>query len=285
MWDIRARWKETSRLIRLRVMALGALAIMAVAPSLIALVRTETIDGFLLNFGTEMAGAFVTFIVFDQLIGHYEKHEEEVSKQEKLKAELSSQLGSRVQDVAVNAAEQLRRLGWLMDGTLRDSFLPEANLQGARLTNADLRGANLTQGQFQGADLGNTDLQGARLGDANFQRAYLFYANLQEAFLWQANLQGAHLQGANLQRAMMWEADCQEVILLNADLQGVNLQYANLQGADLRATRFNEETILPDSTTWVPETDMTRFTNPSHPKFWRPVAPFLPWWYLKGGNK
>lgn len=31
---------------------------------------------------------------------------------------------------------------------------------------------------------------------------------------------------------------------------------------------FDEATILPDGTKWTPRTDMRRFTDPNHPKFW-----------------
>ena len=69
----RVWWHRLSGLVRLRIMALVVLIVLAVVSSVIALLRTETLDSLLLNFGTEMAGAFVTFILFDQLIGRYEK--------------------------------------------------------------------------------------------------------------------------------------------------------------------------------------------------------------------
>lgn len=42
---------------------------------------------------------------------------------------------------------------------------------------------------------------------------------------------------------------------------------ANLQGANLLAAWFDEDTVLPDGTKWVPDTDMERFTDPDHPDF------------------
>lgn len=81
-----------------------------------------------------------------------------------------------------------------------------------------------------------------------------------EGLLKGANLSFAKLQGANLNFT---------------DLQGVDLSFANLQGAKDYPT-FDEETTLPDETKWTPGTDMTRFTDPEHPNFWRSVNPFSP---------
>ena len=47
--------------------------------------------------------------------------------------------------------------------------------------------------------------------------------------------------------------------------------YANLTGAD-----FAEDTRLPDGTHWTPDTDITRFTDPDHPRFWRSDDPESP---------
>ena len=59
--------------------------------------------------------------------------------------------------------------------------------------------------------------------------------------------------------------------LASADLFGADLMYANLTGAD-----FAEDTRLPDGTHWTPDTDITRFTDPDHPRFWRSDDPESP---------
>lgn len=102
----------------------------------------------------------------------------------------------------------------------------------------------------------NSLLKGANLRYANLQGADLFRANLQDAKLRHANLQGARLTGANL--------------------QGADLGYANLQGVRLADAELNESTVLPDNTLWTPYTDMTRFTDPNHPNFWRSDNPKSP---------
>jgi hypothetical protein len=55
-----------------------------------------------------------------------------------------------------------------------------------------------------------------------------------------------------------------------------NLKESNLLGVNLEGTRFDETTILPDGTHWIPETDMRRFTDPNHPNFWRSDDPRSP---------
>ena len=74
--------------------------------------------------------------------------------------------------------------------------------------------------------------------------------------------------------------------LINENLRGANLsQYdlreytlrgADLQDAYLDGALFDETTILPDSRNWTPDLDLSRYTDPSHPDFWRSSDPNSP---------
>jgi hypothetical protein len=227
--------------------------------------------GLALNLGTEMIGAAVTYVLFELVIERMERREAEREAEKKereaKKADLIAQMGSSVKDVAVAAAEELERHGWLRDGSLQEANLVRANLQGAHLLGANLQGANLNGANLQGAFPIQASLQGASVGQANLQGAFLYGANLQGAHLANTKLQGAMLDGANLQGAMLDQANLQGARLLAANLQGAHLLGASLQGAD-----FDEKTTLPDGTKWTPGTNMARFTDPKHPDFWRPGA-------------
>jgi len=178
---------------------------------------------------------------------------------------------------------------------LEGADLRDANLQRSDLRDGNLQYANLLDVNFEEAQLGSANLRHAQLSSANLQRVDLGGANLQKAFLWNANLQGANLGGVNLQEAFLWDANLQEVNLAGANLQsavllGANLQQTDLTGVNLvgaklnRRTKFDNETILPDAMYigrnedgsplydkyWTPDTDMSRFTDPSHPDFWQP---------------
>jgi len=175
--------------------------------------------------------------------------------QRQLKDQLMRQIRSSVRDVAVAALDELADLGLLA---------PDKET---------LVGADLDDVQWTGARLWETNLQQANLEYANLKEASLDDANLQQTSLYSANLQQANLGGANLQQASLDRANLQNASLLFTNLQGVDLQWANL-----RDTIFGENTTLPDGTQWTPDTDMTRFTDPDHPDFWRP-EPSSVWWY------
>ena len=117
----------TSTQLRNRVLAV--LIVVALLSSLLGVLVNKDWPGLLLNFGTEMAGAVVTYLLLELVIGRREEREAklEAEKQqlEAKKADLIAQMGSQVQDVAIAAVEELRRHGWLTDGSLRG-----ANLQG-----------------------------------------------------------------------------------------------------------------------------------------------------------
>jgi uncharacterized protein YjbI with pentapeptide repeats len=175
-----ATMKSTARL---RVGVLLILIVVALASSLWAVWPWPTGDwkGLALNLGTEMAGAVVTYALLELFIGGRERREAK-------KADLIAQMGSGVKDVAIAAAEELRRRGWLTDGSLQGANLHEAELPEANLSEADLQRAHL-----EGANLSEADLRDADLRDADLRGAKLIWANLRGANLGEAELEGAYL--------------------------------------------------------------------------------------------
>ncbi len=184
------------------------------------------------GISSEMVGAIITALLFTFIIGSAEQSAAEASQKE----ELIQRVGSRVNILALQAAEELDAKGWLTDGTLQEAILQEANLQEARLNGADM------------------------------QRADLSGANLNRARLLDANLNGANLVRANLSGAT----------LFNTILDGATLEGADLDGANLLGAEFTRNVTLPDGTMWMPDTDMRRFTSSSHEYFWRSDNPDSP---------
>lgn len=214
-------------------------------------------SGLSLNLGTELLGGVALYWAFDFIA------------ERNLKAGLIARMGSGVRVVAVAATEELRRYGWLTDGSLRGADLSGANLCGADLRGANLRGVNLLQAKLKKANLSNAYLKDADLFDANLEKAKLIDAHLQKAFLINANLQKANLLGACLKDGHLTSANLEEANLCGANLQGADLQKAILKGANLTGARF-DGAVLPDGTDWIPGIDITRFTNQEHPDFWQP---------------
>jgi len=98
-----------------------------------------------------MAGAVVMYVLLRMVIGTRTR-----------KADLIAQMGRDVRDVAVPAADELRRHGWLTDGSPQGAILVRANLQGA-----NLRGANLQETELWGDDLRTAlHVETAKLDDA-----------------------------------------------------------------------------------------------------------------------
>ncbi len=178
----------------------------------------------------------------------------------------------------------------LTEANLLYANLSQAILWSANLSEADLEGGNLSQAilwfaNLSEADLEGTNMNGADLPDANLNKADLWGANLNKANLECANLTETNLEDANLNKANLWGANLTEADLDGANLSAANLRHANLQDAIIdEITRFDETTRLPDGTYWTPGTDMSRFTDPNHPNFWRsthsnsPANPNSEWW-------
>ena len=205
-------------------------------------------EGYSTNVYTEMLSIFVTILVLDRL------NERRDTLQ--LKRRLIREAGSRDNSTALNAIDWLRSEGWL---TIYDD---EQLLLRKKLSRAYL------------------------------DNAYLYQANLEDANMYKANLSYADLSKANMRDAFLHRATLDNTSLYNTDFRRAVLWNASLRGAKyIDTARFDELTALPDAmpakdengrnmmnefghfvydTYWTPETDMTRYTDPSHPDFWQP---------------
>lgn len=199
---------------------------------------------WLADFSTEMAGAFITTLIFGLFVTIIQN----TSENNLDKSRLISQLGSSNNDIALTAGEDLLGRGWLRDGTLQDISLIGANLQG---------------GFFKQANL-----QGAYLNWANLRGAHLMYANLERANLFSADFCGALLAYTNFHDADLTNAILRDATLDYTDFRGANLYQADLRGTSLQRVLLDENTILPDGSSFHPDrSDFDLFTNPNNPNF------------------
>lgn len=199
--------------------------------------------------------------------------------------------------------------GWLEDGSLNDNIFAKLNLKYADLSHAQIRNSqaysadfsnarfmfaklielDFTLSNFNNAYLGFADLSGSVFNLSIFDKADLTDANLEDANFGYAKLKGANLEGANLSNANLRGTDLTGAYLINAKLPDTSVANPNLDILNLMS-EFNSnspiqiyftggmdaDTILPDGSRWTPETDMTRFTDPNHPNFWRSDNPNSP---------
>lgn len=205
-------------------------------------------DGYSTNVYTEMLSIFVTILVLDRL--------NEWRSTQQLKRQLVREVGSRDNSTALNAVDWMRSESWL---TVFDEH----------------------QLLFQ-----------QKLSRANLDNAYLYQANLEDVNLYKANLSHADLSKANLQDAFLHRAILNNTSLYDTDFRRAVLWNVSLRGAKyIDTARFDELTVLPDAMPakgedgrnmmndhghfvfdkyWTSDTDMTRYTHPTHPDFWQP---------------
>lgn len=235
------------------------------------------------DFLPQIVGVVLTIVILDRLNERRQRRAE--VRQER--ARLIHDLGSKLNALAVKAAEEMRDNGMLFDGALVRAGLSWANLQHVNLLNANLVLANLSGAVLTDAILAGANLTEANLWKANLAGADLLGADLTGAYLMEANLVGADMWNANLPDAKLWDANLSEVNMFRANLAGANLWRANLAGAnltgvnlvgtDVKAAVFDENTQLPDTDPdgeifyWTSHTDMSRYTDPAHPDFWQPT--------------
>jgi len=204
----------------------------------------EWFGDFLSEIKSELFGAVILTFLFSVFVGNVEQTQKETN----LKTDLIRQLGSRVHDTTIFAAEELRNHGrglpWIEDGTLVSAYLWEANLSEVNFYFANL----------QKAILGSANLQGA---------------DLSAACLIETNFKGADLKGATLHRSNLRGANFEDAVLFGADFSQAYLEDTVFSPPQLLENQFDGSTILPDGTTWVLGTDMSIYTDPDNPNFFR----------------
>ena len=195
----------------------------------------------------------------------------------------------------------------LYESDLRRVKLDGANLRGAKLGGARLRSATLNKAQLQRSELRGADLRCAKLVGARLDYSKMYRSKLQESKLFAANLTGANLAKAELQNARLGGANLTGAHLHWCNLSGISLDIlefmnletydsdvintqfhlasrpytteagqvkfegavflgAHLEGAIVENADFNGA-ILPDGKDYSKDTDMARFTDPTHPGF------------------
>ena len=156
----------------------------------------------------------------------------------------------------------------LFNSDLSFASLQNANLENTTLNRSDLRGADLRGTNINNAWFADTNLFEADFSTSGENNTVLDGAIFDRALMSCANFSGASMVGTSLLGASLQNTYLQGANLIDADLSGSNMLGANLRNTQLSDATFNEFAILPDGTSWTPEIDMERFTNPAHPDFW-----------------
>lgn len=229
------------------------ITILGIAISLIrwSMAGGQDFEALALNLGTELFGAVATYILLEVFIGRRMRTDDR-------KKQLILDLGNRVSDVSVAAAWELRRLGWLTDGSLRKAHLAWANLSGAPLSHANLKEAILAEANLTSADLRKANLRSASLMRADLSAADLTGADLTNATLAGAKLENANLTGAKLSGVKFTTNQVGD--LVQKLISSKNLEKVKTKLSKAKDATFNENTILPDGSNWTACTDIKRFT-------------------------
>lgn len=181
-------WVSQSSAARWRILTLAVLLVGAVVPTVIGFIANPDWPSLLLNLGSEMGGGLITFILIDMIVAQRDAQDARQEQMGELRQRLVHKLGSSLNTEARRAAEELRVLGWLTDGSLEG-----VELIGANLEHVDLRGAALRCARMYRANL-----RGARLYGADLSGAFLTGCNLEGATMGRIKLDGAWMAGANL---------------------------------------------------------------------------------------
>ena len=244
--------------------------------------------GFLNNLVPEAVGIVFTVVILER----FAERREQEREREEIRQRLIREMGSRDNATARRAAREANERGMVEDGSLRRAILTEASMEEVDLSGGDFESASLWLADLSRARLARANFENASLERTELDDAFLYRANLKNTFLQEATLENADLDEANLTGAHLREANLEKANLQDATLYGAFLYRANLLNAYLNGAKFDEKTVLPDAKIigrdehvapvydkyWTADTDMKRYTDPTHRNFWQPD-------YLKRGYR
>lgn len=171
-----------------------------------------------------------------------------------LKNELIMQMASSVQHFAIEAVEELRKYGWLMDGSISGRSFVNAQLGSANLKRASLKSCDFTGANLAGAKLLMVELDDATLVDSDFEsatlRGSLNFAQLTDpenkrfAIRLPADLTGVSLRQVAANGVDLRKKNLEGVELVGAELKGATLDEAKLAGADLSDANLAGASLL-----------------------------------------
>lgn len=247
-----------------------------------AAVFAEDAIGYAMNLVTEGFGVAVSVVITVFVIDRIYDRRAEERQTEELKRRLVREAGSRSNDLAIVAIDELQNRGWLEgdNSLLKEVDLYKAELQKANLSYcnlvrtvfymANLQEANLAGSNLYEALFDNANLQRAQLLGADLRNAHLSQAKLQDSELYETNLTGAALIGTQFQRAFLDATELRGADLRYADFTDATMTHADLRGADVMDANFTGANLmgarLPDGS-FGSAAEMERFTNRYHPKF------------------
>lgn len=219
----------------------------------------EWLSNAFLNFSTELMGAIVAFILFDLILGKRQERENEALNREQKKLTYLAQMQSEDNSLALIGARLLKSIGCFEDGSLKGVNLEFANLFDSSLNSINLQKATLCNANFSSSFMLKANLKDTDSGYANFSRANL----------WNADLSTGHFYYVDFSNTRFWRAN-----LIGANLKGANLENATFKAGPKyeEEVKMDETTILPDGSKYQPQLgieQLKRFTDRSHPKFWR----------------
>jgi len=174
----------------------------------------------------EAVGITITVVLIERIA----KIRDEQNQEQNYKEQLIRDAGSTSNEIAKNALHQMHKHDW-------------SRGQGSLLINQNFRGANWQKSEIWKANLDESDLKFVKL-----QRAYVYSSSLRDVDLRYSELVETDLRGTDLSGANLHHAD-----LVGAIISGTNVN------GKFRSAIFDENTILPDGSSWSPDTDMSKF--------------------------
>jgi len=162
---LRLYWKENEWVYLIVGIAIGILI-----PYLFQSIQANAVNEFLLSLVPEAVGIFFTVLIIDRL--------DAIREEQVIKDQLVRRLQSRYNHTALQAIEEMRVMGYLEDGTLRNRNLRGSNWVDANMYQADLQGSDLGNAVLDKADFVLANLKDVNVTDEQLVTSDIMYGSI-----------------------------------------------------------------------------------------------------------
>lgn len=139
-------------------------------PYLFQSIQANAVNEFLLSLVPEAVGIFFTVLIIDRL--------DAIREEQVIKDQLVRRLQSRYNHTALQAIEEMRVMGYLEDGTLRNRNLRGSNWVDANMYQADLQGSDLGNAVLDKADFVLANLKDVNVTDEQLVTSDIMYGSI-----------------------------------------------------------------------------------------------------------
>lgn len=213
----------------MRWLFLIALFLLALVSTLYSIIcGNESFHGFLLNFGTELFGAVITYLLFDYILTRKEN-------QSAYQIELFNHLHSVEDNEKENAIKSLIQSNKIGRSNIHNIAMKGISLKGLKISNA-----KISHSDFFGSNMSKTKIIESTFNDCNF-----WGANFDNCYTYKSSFNYTDFANSFIRNSKIYSSSFTDSLFVNCNLNATVFHKCDFNKAVFESTEC-KETVFSD---------------------------------------